>query len=201
MSIEFETETLVTEEKFPFKLDWRIHTGYSPDTEQLPFETPEGSRVYELTVKGKSVNLILPDTEEGGYYENIYFKDRHETSLSRKLFKINDEIIGTGQSYEEEVIIRKEIMNSIKESIPGIPSKFLDSMRRSFAMRAYNREKRIRQIEDNKPLIIIEKLTSNILHADETDDIIKERKSKDSAALFDKFLGKQFKIHLRQVDE
>src|SRR4030042_4247088 len=182
MSIEFETETLVTEEKFPFKLDWRIHTGYSPDTEQLPFETPEGSRVYELTVKGKSVTLILPDSEEGGYDENIYFKDRHATSLSRKLFKINDEMIGTGQSYEEEVIIRKEIMNSITEGLPGIPSKFLDSMRRSFAMRAYNREKRIRQTEDNKPLKLIEKLTSNVLYANESNNLIKERKSKDSDA-------------------
>src|SRR4030066_495008 len=166
MSIEFETETLVTEEKFPFKLDWRIHSGYSPDTEQLPFETPEGSRVYEITIKGKSVNLILPDTEAGGYDENIYFKDKHATSLSRKLFKINDEIISTGQSYEEEVIIRKEIMNSIKESIPGIPSNFLDSMRRSFTMRAYNREKRIKQIEGNSPLKIIRELTSHVLFTD-----------------------------------
>ena len=201
MSIESETETLVTEREFPFKLEWRVHTDYCHVTEQHPFEIPEGSRVYDITVRGKSVNLILPDTEAGDYDENIYFKDKHATSLSRKLFKLNDEIINTGQSYEEEVAIRKEIVNTIKERVPGIPSKFLNSMRRSFTMRAYNREKTIRQIEDNKPLISIEELTSNILHADETDDIIKNRKSKDSAVIFDKLIERKFKMHLRQMDE
>jgi len=201
MSIEYETTTLTQDARFPFDLKWRVPSEYLQESQKTTFEIPEGTRVCEIVFRDKSVSLILPDKNLVGYDEKNYFEDKRATKLSRKIFQLNNEAIGVAQSYEEELKDRKEIVSIIREKIPGISPNFLDSMRRSFVMRSYNREKRIKQTDDNNPLKIIRELTSNILYSDEPDNLIKERKSKDSAAVFDKFLGRIFRNYLRQIDE
>src|SRR4030042_2470142 len=164
-------------------------------------EITTGTRICEITFKGRRISLILPDTNMLGYEENNFIDSKHATKLSKQIFKYNNESIGIAQSYEEDLKDRKDVINMIKENVTGIPSDFLKSMKRSLVAHAYHREKRIRQTESNNPLGIIRKLTTVVLFTEETDDLIRERKSKDAAAVFDRTLNRLFKKYLRPYDE
>src|SRR4030042_6254432 len=94
-------------------------------------EITTGTRICEITFKGRRISLILPDTNMLGYEENNFIDSKHATKLSKQIFKYNNESIGIAQSYEEDMKDRKELINIIKEQIPDVPSGFLRSMQRS----------------------------------------------------------------------
>jgi hypothetical protein len=201
MTIELGTMIKETETKFPFQLAWRNQAEPPKKVEESVVIPPEGTRVWEISLSGETIPLILPDTNAVGYDEGNFIEDKRASRFSRKIFELNNETIGISESYEGDLKKRREIISLVRENVSDIPQGFLKSMGRSFAARTYHREKRIKQAENNVPLKIIKKISKNVFFVGEADNYVRERKSKDTAAVFDKFLGRLFKKYLRKFDE
>lgn len=213
MNVELETRPPDTKALFPFKVVWRILPGHLLDkgTPVLPdhllgmgtptAEIPAGTRIHELSFKGKNITLILPDVNTVGYDQNNFMDSKRATKLARQIFKYNNETIGIAQSYEEDIKERKELINIIKEQISDVPSAFLKSMNRSLFAYSYHTEKRIRRSENNKPLTIIRNLTSGVLYSKEEGNLNRERKFKNTTAVFDAKISKLLRKYVHPIDE